>query len=200
MIKKVLFVIALGLSLQLITGCVDCNCGPNQTFHTTTKTLLVNNIDSTLPEPMTANSAVINANNYGFKMQLLSDRVAQKNQKVNWGFIQKAYACSCAEDIYKSKEHILTLEIFSNNDFDASHPKNTDLSAYFKVKIYNNLNTMIEYVKYINKFYQSSSNPFYWGIFLQAVPSLSKKHKFRIKITLSDGRILEAETTEVELI
>lgn len=94
----------------------------------------------------------------------------------------------------------MTLEIFSNNDFDASHPKNTDLSSYFKVKISNNLNTITEYIKYINKFYQTSSNPFYWGTFLQVAPTLNKKHKFRLKMTLSDGRILEAETTEVELI
>ncbi|RZK40473.1 MAG: DUF5034 domain-containing protein [Pedobacter sp.] len=200
MLKKIFIVFAFVLVTQIIAGCVDCNCGPIQTFYTTTKSLFVNNIDSTLPEPMITNSSIINAKNYGFKINLRSDRVALKNQKVNWGFIQAAYACSCAENVYKSKESILTLEIFSNNDFDANHPKNTDLSSYFKVKISQNLNTMPEYVKYINRLYQTSSNPFYWGIFLQTSPSLSKKHQFKIRMTLSDGRILEAETTEVELI
>jgi hypothetical protein len=199
MIRKIFFVFAFAIAAQLISGCVDCNCGPIQTFYTTTKTLLVSNIDSALPEPMITNSAVIAASKYGFKIQLLSDKVALKNQRVNWGLIQTAYACSCAEDIYKSKEAISTIEIFSNNDFDASHTKNTDISSYFSVKIYNNLITMIEYVKYINKFYQTSSNPFYWGIVLQVPPTLNKKHKFRIKMTLSDGRVLEAETSEVEL-
>lgn len=84
MIRKLFIVFAFALITQLIAGCVDCNCGPVQTFYTTTRTLFVNNIDSALPEPMVTNSAVINANNYGFKMQLLSDRVALKNQKVNW--------------------------------------------------------------------------------------------------------------------
>ncbi len=207
MLKKIFIVFAFALVTQLISGCVDCNCGPVQTYYTTTKTLFVNHIDSALPEPMITNSLTINANNYGFKMNLLSERVAVKPQNISWGLIQTAYACSCPEDVYKSKERILNIEIFSDSDFDVNHPKNIDLSAYFKVRTYSNYNanwtklmTMAEYVPYINKLYQTSSNPFYWGILLQTAPTLSKKHKFRIRMALSDGRILEAETTEVELI
>lgn len=199
MIKKIFIVLVLALGVQVISGCVDCACGPSQTFVTTIKNLSASNIDSKLPEPMITNATVIKAANYGFKIQLISDKVANKNKRVNWGFIQTAYACSCVEDMYKPKESVLTLEVFSNNDFDNSRPRNIDLSAYFKVKVGNSLYNIPEYLNYINKSSQPFYDPSYWAAFLQTAPSISKMHKFRIKMTLSDGRVLETETAEVHL-
>ncbi|TKC12265.1 DUF5034 domain-containing protein [Pedobacter polaris] len=199
MIKKIFFVFALALILQLISGCVDCNCGPIKTIYFTKKGLSLKNMDASLPQPMVTNAGIISSANYGIQIQLLTEQIALRKQRINWGLMQTAHACSCSEDNFIAKEDILSIEIFSNNDFDASHPKNTDLSLYFKAKRYTEMVSIADYIKSLKDFNGSSVSAFYEGIFLQVKPTSSKKHKFKVRITLSDGRILETETTEVEL-
>lgn len=199
MIKKIIFVFALGLAVQTITGCVDCNCGPTKDVFFTKKSLSLKNIDSALPHPMVSTAAIIPSVRYGIQVQIATEQIALRKQSINWGLMQTAYACSCDVDDTIPKEDIVTIEIFSNNDFDASHPKNTDLNLYFKVKHYNNLFSIVDYIKFIKGSRDFAMSSFNDGILLQTAPQISKKHKFRLKITLSDGRILEAEAPEVEL-
>jgi len=199
MIKKILFVFGLALISQLIGACVDCNCPPHQTIYFTNKGISLKNLDASLPQPMITNAGIISSANYGVQVQFLTEQVALRQQRISWGLIQPAYACSCAENNFIAREDILSIEIFSNHDFDNNHPKNTDLSLYFKVKRYNSMITIIDYINALKNLRYISTNVFYEGIFLQVAPSSSKKHKFRFRITLTDGRILAAETTEVEL-
>jgi hypothetical protein len=200
MIKKIFVVFSLALILQLISGCVDCNCGPVSKIHFTKKSFTLKNLDASLPQPMVSSAAIIASANYGMQIQLLTENLAVRKQNINWGLMQTAQACSCPEISFIAKEDITSIAIFSNNDFDASHPKNTDLSLYFKVKKPNLMVTIADYLKNLKDYSYLASTAFYEGVFLQVSPTLNKKHKFRIKMTLSDGRILEAETTEVELI
>ena len=200
MIKKVLFVFVIAVVLQTIAGCVDCNCGPIKKIYFTRKGLSLKNMNSALPLPMVTDTGIISSANYGIQVRLLTEHLAVRKQKINWGLIQTAQACSCPEDDFIPKEDIASVEIFSNNDFDAAHPKNTDLSLYFKVKNYKVTTPIAEHIKRLKDSNYIARQAFYDGVFLQTGPASSKKHKFKVRITLSDGRILEAETTEVELI
>lgn len=157
-------------------------------------------MDATLPHPMIAKDSVIASDKYGIYLQMQTQQLTVRKQYTNWGLIQIAQACSCAEDEFIPTEQISAIAIFSNNDFDAGHPKNTDLSLYFKVKRGKTVQTIEYYLNSLKDSRYLSNNPFAEGIFLQVAPNSNNKHRFRFKITLSDGRILEAETTEVELI
>jgi hypothetical protein len=199
MIKKILLVSAFTLILQFMAGCVDCICGPVKDIYFTHKGFSVNNIDASLPEPRISNTGVISSSNYGIQIRLQNENIAARKSSLNWGLISKAQACDCVVGDLIGKEDIAAIEVFSNNDFDANHPKNTDISLYFKVKHYGKMVPIAEYLKFLKETNQTSSIPFYWGAFLEVAPSISKKHKFRIKMTLSDSRVLEAETTEIEL-
>ncbi len=199
MIRKVLFVFLIAVVSQTIAGCVDCNCGPVKKIYFTRKGLSLKNMNSSLPQPMVADTGVIASANYGIQVWLQIEHLALRKRQINWGLIQTAQACSCAEDDFIPKEDILSVEIFSNNDFDATHPKNTDLSLYFKVINYKVITPIAEHIKRLKDSNYIARSAFYDGVFLQTGPTASKKHKFRIKITLSDGRVLEAETNEVEL-
>lgn len=201
MIKRIFLIVTLVSIIQLISGCIDiCNCPKQKKINYTNKDLSLINIDSSMPQAMITNSAKISTTNFGIRVNLITEQVALIKPKIHWGLIQTAYACSCAEDEYISKEDFVALEIFSNNDFDINHPKNTDLSPYFKVKRGVPLVSVSEYISYLksNEYYRKFA--FNEGVFLQVAPTLSKKHKFRFRITLSDGRVLEAEAPEVELI
>lgn len=200
MIKKIFFVFGLALMAQLIVACVDCDCPPYREFNFTNKGISLNNLDASLPQPKVTNASTISSANYGVRIQLLTEVIAWRKKTATWGFMQSAYACSCAEDDYRPKEKIISLEIFSNNDFDATHPKNTDLSLYFNVKQNSGMVSIAKYLDYIREVTYLARYPFNEGVFLLVPPNINKKHKFRFKMTLSDGRILEAETTEIELV
>lgn len=200
MIKKIFFVLAFALVAQLIVACVDCDCPPYRKFTFTNKGISLNNLDASLPQPMVTTASTISSANYGVHIELITEVISWRKKRTSWGLMQSAYACSCAEDDYKPKEKILSLEIFSNNDYDATHPKNTDLSLYFNVKRNSGTVSIAKYLDSIKDFEYLARYAFDEGIFLQVPPNINKKHKFRFKMTLSDGRILEAETTEVELI
>lgn len=200
MIKKIILISVLSLMVQLITACVDCKCGPYRTILFTNKGLSIKNLDSNLPQPAVTSAGIIPSAKYGIQVQHLTEEVALRKPQIYWGLIQSAYACSCPGDYLKSKEEIVSVKIISNNDFDTNHPKGSDLSSIFMVKRYYNdeLSPINDYLKTLKLEYQSNY-PFQKGIFLQVAPTIAKKHKFKIAITLTDGRILEAETTEVEL-
>lgn len=198
MIKKLLFVFGFVLTLQIITGC--CDCEPIRKIYFTRKGLSLKNLDATLPQPGLTNDSVISSTKYGIQIQLLNTQLALDKKRINWGLIQQAQACKCAGDDFIPKENILSIKIFSTNDFDTSHPRNTDLSLYFKVKKYNTTVPITEYIKSLIDYPYMANTAFFEGIFLQVAPSMAKRHKFRLEIALSDGRILAAETTEVELI
>jgi hypothetical protein len=198
MIKKMLFVFGFALISQLIVACVDCNCPDPQTIYFTNKGLSLKNMDKALPSPMLSSAGSIASANYGIRVQVLNDQLTTQKKSIKWGLMQAAYACSCDENYFISKESISAIQIFSNSDFDSSHPKGTDLSLYFKVNHYSGMITLTEYIKTLKDL--STNDPsLFVQMFLQTAPATHKKHKFKIIFFLSDGRSLEAETTEVEL-
>ncbi len=198
--KKVIIVFILALGLQFVTSCnTNCRCSPVRDIYYTNSGVTVKNLDSKLPVPFVTTSKIIAGANYGIQIELQIQQLVRRKQNVNWGLIQSAYACSCIGDNYLAKESILSVEIFSNNDFSSDYPKNTDLSSLFKIKANNSTTTIEEHTKLINNHKYGYPNLFYGGVFLQVKPSVSSKHEFKIRITLSDGRILEGKTTEVEL-
>jgi hypothetical protein len=200
MLKKIALIFVLGFTLQLITGCVDCNCSKPEDILFTRNSMSLISLDASLPKPYYATNSVISGSKYGIQIRLNSTIQVSNSIRGSFGFIQTAYACSCAEPLFIPKEYVVAVEIFSDNDFNSFHPKNSDLSSYFQLKLPNdNIFTIADYLQYLKKFPQRNYSAFLEGLYLQYSPEKRSKHKFRVKVTLSDGRILEAETAEVEL-
>lgn len=199
MIKKILLVFGLALISQLIGSCINCHCTSPQTIYFTNKGTSLKNLDSSLPQPKVTSAGTISSTNYGIQIQLITQQITSRKQQISWGLIQSAYACSCVEDDYIAKEGFSSIKIFSDNDFDDTHPKGTDLSLYFKAKSDDTMISLADYLKSFKDFKYIPPIIFYEGVFLQVPPKSGKRHKFKVSITLSDGRILESETTEVEL-
>ncbi|RZK15707.1 MAG: DUF5034 domain-containing protein [Pedobacter sp.] len=199
MIKKIFFVLALALISQLVVSCVDCNCLPKQTFKVSYKGIVLRNLDSPNELLQSSTATAIPATRYGILIEFATEKIAWRIPKATFGLISSAYACDCIGDDYFPIEEISALQIFSNNDFDPSHPKGTELSAHFKFKRDKAMFSVADYIKSLKEQNHNSNSVFFQGLFLQTAPTGTKKHKFKIIITLSDNRVLEAETTEVEL-
>ncbi|WP_421939695.1 DUF5034 domain-containing protein [Pedobacter sp.] len=199
MIKKIIFLLGIAMMSQLMVACIDCNCPKPQNIYFTNNGLALKNMDRSLPSPMLSSAGTIAAANYGIHIQVLNEQLTAQNRRVKWSLMQAAYACSCEGNYFISKESISAIQIFSNNDFDSSHPKGTDLSLYFKVNHFSGMISVTEYIKTLKDLNYSNDPSIFTYIFLQNAPGSNKKHKFRIVFSLSDGRSLLAETTEVEL-
>lgn len=156
MIRKLFIVFAFALITQLISGCVDCNCGLVRTIPYTKKGLTLNILDASLPEPMIAKDSVIATSKFGLRMQVLTEDLALLKPAIKLGLMATANACSCPENDFIAQEDIASIQIFSNNDFDINHPKNKDLSLYFKVKTYNSLIAITDYIKQLKNVRQGS--------------------------------------------
>jgi len=72
---------------------------------------------------------------FGFHIEFIADitKVA-KNKQTNNSLIQSAYAWSCEDDTYYPKNYIVSIQVFSDKDFDETHPVGSDISKYFKIR------------------------------------------------------------------
>ncbi|WP_443936741.1 DUF5034 domain-containing protein [Pedobacter sp. MW01-1-1] len=197
MIKKIVFVFGFVLITQLLAACVDCDCPPARTIYFTNKGLSLSHLDLSTQAIATSAGKVL-SKNYGIRVEMKTDMLTLHKPRMSWSLMSAAYACSCQEDNFISKENIISLKIVSNNDFDATHPKNTDLSLYFKARKGVTFIPILDYIKSSDDYY-GRRYAFSEGIFLQVPPTNSTKHAFKVIITLSDNRVIEAETTEIEL-
>ena len=134
-------------------------------------------MDESLPQPMVTAAGIVASTNYGIQIRLEKEQLALRKRRINWGFMQTAQACSCAEPDLINKVDILSIEIFSNNDFDASHPKNTDLSLYFEAKNYKTMIPIAGYIKRIkdsNYFARTAFlKGFFWKLSQQIVRGIN---------------------------
>ena len=104
-------------------------------------------MDFSLPESKTSNAGIISSKNYGIQIQLQTEQLVSGKAQIRWNFIQAAYACSCVEDVGIAKETIASIQILSSNDFDATHPKNTNISLYFTTKRNTSMITITDYIR-----------------------------------------------------
>jgi len=80
----------------------------------------------------------LNKNAYGIRLYLEREKVvvACTKKQINSIFIQSAYAtiCDCPpEFLYFANDSIVSIKIFTVNNFDNQHLENSDVTDYFKV-------------------------------------------------------------------
>jgi len=110
---------------------------------------------------------------------------------VNSLFIQSAYACDCEDAGYYLKERVTSIQVFSEKDFDETHPTSTDIAEFFKVYKGSGILTSFEsYVKYLEPtFYTIIDLQF--RCVLTANVFETGEYEFTFVVGLSDGRELK---------
>jgi hypothetical protein len=199
--KKIIFLFLFPLVAEVVVSC--CNCLEPVFKHYTNKTLTVSNLDNSGSAPVVATSDTIRKTAYGIRMQLVRETVVCNEKPVSL-FIQSAYAFKCGcESPYQilPRDSILSVSIVTLNDFDASHPANSDVTSYFRV--YENFYFTIisDYLQHSELIaYNDSELQITADLLLMTPPAIDTQHKFVVNITLSDGRTFTRETSEIHLI
>lgn len=199
-INKYLIVLLFPLISLIVASC--CDCIDPIIEHYTNKTITVKNIDNSgmLPEVTNANSVPKEA--FGIRVQLNREKTAYLNS-FKLFFIQPAYATSCdcpPLNQFEARDSVITIQVFTLNNFDINHDANADVSAYFKVFEKSTFSTLTEFITdYNTLLYDDNKLDLTFDMLLMTPPSLTTNHSFKVKITLSDGRIIEGTTNTIEL-
>ncbi len=199
--KKVIFLLVFPLIAEVMISCCDCIDPVVQ--HYTNKTISASNLDNTGKEPVVSTANSINKNAYGFRLQLTREKLACLEKRYSF-FVQSTYAMSCGcppPTQFLAKDSITAIQVFTIQDFDGSRLAGADVSDYFKVyrqfafSTISNFLTTSQWTLYDERELQPQTD-----FLLMTAPASTGARSFKIQLTLSDGRILETETSTIELI
>lgn len=201
MVKKTLFLLLFPLIAQLVISCCDC---PEPVIrYYTNKSITARHLDNRGAQVEVATSGSIPKKAYGIRLQLTRE-ITACIQKSNSLFISSAYAfgCHCMPALqFWAKDSIKTIKIFTLRDFDNTHFAGADLSDYFQVFTANTFTSITDYLKHPEAvLYTETELTNSTNLLLMTAPSTHTQHQFRLQMTLSDGRVLETETSTIELI
>ena len=166
-----------------------------------TKSFSLNNLDNSVSAPFITTSDSVLKRAYGIDMHLIRDQVGFINNTHPF-LSQSAYAYDPSVDIGLSfpVDSIVSIQIFTIYDFDSSHPASSEITDYFKVYQNYSFTAVKDYFNSLNQLFPLSDLQLDIELLLMTAPTMNTKHQFEIKITISDGRILEQETTPINLI
>lgn len=201
-IKKVLIILLFPFITELVVACCP-DCDDPIIGHYTNKTLSVSNIDNSGIKPEIANGNPIPKEAFGIRVRLGREKTACLTPRRSL-FIQTAYARTChcpPENEFLAKDSVTAIQIFTSADFDANHPAHADISEYFKVFKNNSFTTISNHLEK-HSTVVNYEDEFDWtfDLVLMTPPTKNINHSFRVKITLSDNRVLESETIPIDLI
>ena len=201
----ILFFLLVPIVSALFHAC--CPCGvETQHKNYSHKVLFLKNLDNRGEKAIETELLQLNKNAYGIRLYLEREKVViARAKKINSIFIQSAYATSCEcppEFLYFPSDSIVSIKIFTVNNFDDQRLENSDITDYFRIA--GSYSTVESYVT--NMRYTYADDFEYWGqelkldFLLMTAPTANNKHQFEIQVTLSDGRILIQQTPEIELL
>lgn len=204
--RKVLLILILPLVLDTIISCCDCPDLPYTNYaqgvmysHTG---ILASPIDNSGPQAKALSSDSVPASAFGIRV--IVDRQEVQRMARRSGLIQSAYAFSCDcydERYYIPADTLVSLEIITGNDFDATHPAGSDISEYFlgfDSHSYRTAEEMLELSIWYNEDFEILE--FIFLLMNEPDPELGSSHQFTVRLSVSDGRVLEQETDPINLV
>ena len=223
-IGKILIVVVV---LQFIaTGCPGWDpCPPLEKLYYTMSDVKLQNIDNAGKHPIIIEyeNAIIPKEAFGIRVtlnyELLSDSI---NDVVKNDFIKNislfnslyaiSYDCLPPEIIFK--DTIISIKVFTVNDFDNEFSTDSDVSELFKV-LYDSLphiaSILPKYIS-IDEYIRKHSTPLVYpysprneniesiiDLYLMKPPEFIGEHNFRVEVLLSDGKVFSATTPRINL-
>lgn len=197
--RKIGFILIIGLSLRFIVSCCDCN--DTTVYKYTFNSMKTMHIDNSGQSPHYVEGGIIPKEAYGLQIELALSQLAY-NKSLNFTGFNTAYAfdCFCPPEIaYFAQDTISEIRIITLNDFDITHKANSEISDYFKVLTSTNYLTIPAYVDTPEIIYYEKPEHDIILVYLMKPPAIIGEHRFKVEILLSDGTTLASSTTIINL-
>ena len=204
----ILFFLLVPVASALFYACCPCDV-ETQHSNYSHKAIFLKNLDNSGEKAIESESLQLNKNAYGIRLYLEREKVVVARAKpINSIFFQSTYATSCEcppEFLYFPSDSIVSIKIFTVNNFDSQHFENSDVTDYFRVGVSSTIESYVAKMRYT---YASgyAYGVEYWekelklDLLLMTAPIANNKQQFEIHVALSDGRILKQQTPEIELL
>lgn len=193
-LSRILLILSFPLLSEVLISCCDCNETVNAHYSNTE--LLLENLDNSKREILIAGETVPRRA-YGIRLLINKKEIACAPSHI--GFLPAAYArsCGCPPDVqFLARDSITNIQVFTVNNFNSSYPAQSDVSELFNVFEQQTFSSIYNYL--LNKettidhelAYQQPVN-----LLLLSAPAQNTLHSFTVRVTLSDGRVFEKNTT-----
>lgn len=194
--RKLFRLFFIVVAMDLLIACC-CHCDDDE-FYFSHCEIEAFHLDNTNEDPVLIEEFASKAA-YGIRTRVtLIENSCALNRQASFLF-STAYATSCdCPQNYFLTEDIISIEIVTLNDFDSSHPANSDVSDYFKVFRANEYQSIADFIT--NRANTQWDSPFDIDMFLLQPPLGDETSQFLVRIVLSDDRVLEKITSTITLI
>ena len=164
--------------------------------------LRLRNLDNSGATAIASKSLQINRNAYGIRLFLTREKdIVARARQINSFFIQSAYAVSfeCPpEYIFTARDSVVSIKIFAVNNFDDEHFAGSEITSLFRIHpSFSTIERAVASIENTDEHFLREE--LILNLLLMFAPTANNLHQFKVQVELSDGRILEQYTTEVEL-
>jgi len=165
--------------------------------------LRLRNLDNSGATAIESESLQINRNAYGIRLFLTREKdIVARARQINSFFIQSAYAVSfeCPpEYIFTARDSVVSIKIFAVNNFDDEHFAGSEITSLFRAHpSFSTIESAVASIENTDEHFLREE--LILNLLLMFPPTANSLHQFKVQVELSDGRILEQYTTEVELL
>jgi len=196
--KKIIFILLLPLLVEILSSC--CRCPELNHYEYSNCDITLQNLDNSGPNIIVAMSDSITEDNYAIRVAV--NRSLDVCETYNYPslFINSATACSCPSDTWTPRQEIRSLKIYTINHFDSSHYANSEVTEYFSAFSGDFSTDIDSFIKNYN--YEANGYEDYERLFdllLNTTPTIGNKHRFKIVVSLAEGKKIIKKTSEVIL-
>ena len=206
----VLFLLLVPI-VPIFYSCCDCD-SITVSCKYSHKALSLKLLDNSGAAVIESEALQLNKNAFGIRLYLTREgceecgenTVSQNIKQLSTFFAQSAYAficCDCPPDFaYLPLERIESIKIFTLNNFDSAHPEGSDITDYFRSAggSFQKVENLVSSLYY--DWAMQLPSDLTIDLLLMVAPTTDNKQQFKIEVALSDGRILEQQTPEIELL
>ena len=165
--------------------------------------LRLRNLDNSGATAIASESLQINRNAYGIRLFLTREKdIVARARQINSFFIQSAYAVSIdcpPEHIFIARDSVVSIKVFAVNSFDDEHLAGSEITSLFRAHpSFSTIESAVASIENTDEHFLREE--LILNLLLMFPPTANNLHQFKVQVELSDGRVLEQYTTEVELL
>ena len=187
----------------------SCGCDVERFINYTHKSMSLKNLDNGGKQAVESGFLKFNKNAYGIRLhlQIEEKEVVARAKQINSIFVQSANATSVepCPYVYQAIDSIVSMKVFTINDFDNLHTANSEITGYFKVaqaylSVDNYVSNLTHSQVHRDNGRFTRDGKIEIDLMLMTAPTTSNKHQFKVRVELSDGRVFEEQTAEISLL
>lgn len=206
-VKRALYILLTVFAAKVIMAC--CDCIEPVVKHYTNESVSLTILDNSGERPIETEASTIPGTAFGIKVSFSRQLAWSANSLHSPFTTSHAFTCDCPPELeILPKDSITDFRVFTVNNFDVEHPAGAEVTDYFRVYQFYSFTSISEFIKNGSSYGYGTSR---WALYsndelnsslnllLMKAPEPTGMHRFRVRIALSDGRVLEKETREINL-